>query len=224
MRIGCKTARWNMFLTRWEYRKESSTLQSLLGSSGEFSLSSEKVATFNHLEKWEQMCIKNFISQLFFVWYGSVAHNSPQDRIDIKSQDMISVRAKWYRFGYEPTRHFGYEPTDNLIFCQFLHICFKNYSRSTSLTKNIFDLWFPQTYWSFGACRTLGPKGSNLHKAIVIGDPLKDTSGPSLMAVESLVFAPFFATHPLEMALDKRDVQTKAIAFFFEKLRSCVID
>ena len=33
------------------------------------------------------------------------------------------------------------------------------------------------------------------------GDPLKDTSGPSLniliklMAVESLVFAPFFATH-----------------------------
>ena len=35
----------------------------------------------------------------------------------------------------------------------------------------------------------------------VIGDPLKDASGPSLniliklMAVESLVFAPFFATH-----------------------------
>lgn len=34
-----------------------------------------------------------------------------------------------------------------------------------------------------------------------IGDPLKDTSGPSLniliklMAVESLVFAPFFATY-----------------------------
>lgn len=34
-----------------------------------------------------------------------------------------------------------------------------------------------------------------------VGDPLKDTSGPSLniliklMAVESLVFAPFFATH-----------------------------
>lgn len=34
-----------------------------------------------------------------------------------------------------------------------------------------------------------------------IGDPLKDTSGPSLniliklMAVESLVFAPFFAAH-----------------------------
>ncbi|KAF2323151.1 hypothetical protein GH714_033683 [Hevea brasiliensis] len=50
-----------------------------------------------------------------------------------------------------------------------------------------------------------GPKGSDPHKAAVIGDtigdPLKDTSGPSLniliklMAVESLVFAPFFATH-----------------------------
>ncbi|KMZ70960.1 Inorganic diphosphatase [Zostera marina] len=53
--------------------------------------------------------------------------------------------------------------------------------------------------------RLLGPKGSDSHKAAVIGDtigdPLKDTSGPSLniliklMAVESLVFAPFFATH-----------------------------
>jgi H+-translocating diphosphatase len=52
--------------------------------------------------------------------------------------------------------------------------------------------------------RTLGPKGSDCHEAAVIGDtigdPLKDTSGPSLniliklMVVESLVFAPFFAT------------------------------
>ncbi|KAG0479999.1 hypothetical protein HPP92_010857 [Vanilla planifolia] len=49
--------------------------------------------------------------------------------------------------------------------------------------------------------KSLGPKGSDCHKAAVIGDtigdPLKDTSGPSLniliklMAVESLVFAPF---------------------------------
>ncbi|KAL2945228.1 Pyrophosphate-energized vacuolar membrane proton pump [Bienertia sinuspersici] len=49
--------------------------------------------------------------------------------------------------------------------------------------------------------RTLGLKGSEPHKAAIIGDPLKDTSGPSLniliklMAVESLVFAPFFAPH-----------------------------
>lgn len=52
--------------------------------------------------------------------------------------------------------------------------------------------------------REIGGKGTDSHTAAVIGDtigdPLKDTSGPSLniliklMAVESLVFAPFFVS------------------------------
>jgi len=57
-----------------------------------------------------------------------------------------------------------------------------------------------------------GMKGTNFHKAAVIGDsvgdPLKDTSGPSLnilmklMAILSLVFADFFVkTSYLEKVL-----------------------
>lgn len=50
-------------------------------------------------------------------------------------------------------------------------------------------------------------KGSEIHKAAVIGDtvgdPLKDTSGPSLniliklMSILSLVFCKYFATQPV---------------------------
>ncbi len=50
-----------------------------------------------------------------------------------------------------------------------------------------------------------GGKGSDTHHAAVVGDtvgdPFKDTSGPSLnilmklMAILSLVFAPFFVQH-----------------------------
>ncbi|PPD69780.1 hypothetical protein GOBAR_DD33344 [Gossypium barbadense] len=63
--------------------------------------------------------------------------------------------------------------------------------------SNTGGAWDNAKYIEAGAsehARTLGPKGSSPHKA-AIGDPLKDTSGPSLniliklMAVESLVFA-----------------------------------
>ena len=70
----------------------------------------------------------------------------------------------------------------------------------------IFALWQNAFRWeTYEHAKTLGPKGSNPHKAAVIGDTVgdlfKDTSVPSLrilikiMAVESMVFAPFFAAH-----------------------------
>lgn len=56
--------------------------------------------------------------------------------------------------------------------------------------------------------RSMGGKGSDAHKASVVGDtvgdPLKDTSGPSLnivmklQAVEALVLAPFFLKYTSE--------------------------
>ncbi|RZR79293.1 hypothetical protein BHM03_00004999 [Ensete ventricosum] len=65
---------------------------------------------------------------------------------------------------------------------------------------------FPTVFPSHvGGYLSFQHRGSDPHKAAVvgdtIGDPLKDTSGPSLnilvklMAVESLVLAPFFAAH-----------------------------
>lgn len=92
-------------------------------------------------------------------------------------------------------------------------IMFKDHAPSAFSTLNfvptckqplLMSCWIVQAGASEHA-RVLGPKGSDAHKAAVIGDtigdPLKDTSGPSLniliklMAVESLVFAPFFAAH-----------------------------
>lgn len=86
--------------------------------------------------------------------------------------------------------------------------CIALYSYLLLLTLNLSLTIVINCWTQAGAsehARTLGPKGSDPHKAAVIGDtigdPLKDTSGPSLniliklMAVESLVFAPFFATH-----------------------------
>ncbi|KAG8094973.1 hypothetical protein GUJ93_ZPchr0012g21060 [Zizania palustris] len=94
----------------------------------------------------------------------------------------------------------------------FLPCCIDNHTASIQIAisaSNTGGAWDnAKKYIEAGAsehARTLGPKGSDCHKAAVIGDtigdPLKDTSGPSLniliklMAVESLVFAPFFATH-----------------------------
>ncbi|CAI0542674.1 unnamed protein product, partial [Linum tenue] len=94
----------------------------------------------------------------------------------------------------------------DLFLTWVLHLCTRQIAISASNTGGAWDN--AKKYIEAGAsehARSLGPKGSDPHKAAVIGDtigdPLKDTSGPSLniliklMAVESLVFAPFFATH-----------------------------
>ena len=91
--------------------------------------------------------------------------------------------------------------------CLNLHYTFSKklfFKRKMPFIYNFLVFGFAQAGASEHA-RTLGPKGSDPHKAAVIGgtigDPLKDTSGPSLniliklMAVESLVFAPFLAAH-----------------------------
>ncbi|KAJ0639340.1 putative inorganic diphosphatase [Helianthus annuus] len=96
-------------------------------------------------------------------------------------------------------------PAERFTNCpsNFWFVCSPTFLCSTTKNAN-FCMNLDQAGASEHA-RTLGPKGSEPHKAAVIGDtigdPLKDTSGPSLniliklMAVESLVFAPFFAAH-----------------------------
>merc|ERR1712134_205983 len=71
------------------------------------------------------------------------------------------------------------------------------------------------------------PKKSDLHKATVtgdtVGDPFKDTSGPSLniliklMSVVSLVFAPVFPADPYE------DLEVGGILLLFLVILSVVM-
>ncbi|KAE8724804.1 Pyrophosphate-energized vacuolar membrane proton pump [Hibiscus syriacus] len=98
-------------------------------------------------------------------------------------------------------------PRRNSLWCPFRS--FVSGVQITISASNTGGAWDnAKKYIEAGAssyAKSLGPKGSDPHKAAVIGDtigdPLKDTSGPSLniliklMAVESLVFASFFATH-----------------------------
>ena len=75
---------------------------------------------------------------------------------------------------------------------------FKGWKSSTIGIKNIDEL--PDNAKKYVEKGNLGGKGSDVHKATVVGDivgdPFKDTSGPSLniliklMSVVSLVIAP----------------------------------
>ncbi|KAJ6434568.1 hypothetical protein OIU84_018141 [Salix udensis] len=78
--------------------------------------------------------------------------------------------------------------------------------------------------------KSLGPKGSDAHKAAVIGDtigdPLKDTSGPSLniliklMAVESLVFAPILRrSRWFALQISLRKIKTIKLTGLFRYIR-----
>ncbi|CAN4110973.1 unnamed protein product [Withania somnifera] len=122
-------------------------------------------------------------------------------RAGIKTVDVLHRRD-------DPARRFGHV---NTSYCWFLFLVetLAGVLAGSLISGVQGEAWDnAKKYIEAGAtehARALGQKGSDAHKAAVIGDtvgdPLKDTSGPSLkiiiklMAVESLVFAPFFATH-----------------------------
>ena len=104
-------------------------------------------------------------------------------------------------------------PTVSLIFLVYLympspHLSKAQLDKQVLLVLNFYrdgQKWVELQAGASEHARSLGGKGSSCHVAAVIGDtvgdPLKDTSGPSLniliklMAVEALVFAPFFQAH-----------------------------